>query len=149
MTQTIENDILIPEIGAVLREGKQVRFTPLGVSMRPWIEGGRDSVVLKKLPQVRVGDMVLADLGTRFVLHRVVRVLQGTTEEVILMGDGNIRGEEQCRIDAVLGTVICIEDPQGRRKPLTKGVIWRWLLPIRKYLLKIYRKIYLPHSQYR
>ena len=33
----IANDILIPEIERLLKDGKEVRFTPSGVSMRPFI----------------------------------------------------------------------------------------------------------------
>lgn len=43
MGHIVANDILIPEIAQMLAEGREVRFTPTGNSMRPWIEGGRDS----------------------------------------------------------------------------------------------------------
>ncbi len=49
MVYVVANDILIPEIAQMLAEGREVRFTPNGISMRPWIEGGRDSVVLRRL----------------------------------------------------------------------------------------------------
>ena len=35
----IANDILIPELTRLLNEEKEVRFTPAGTSMRPFIEG--------------------------------------------------------------------------------------------------------------
>ena len=149
MTKKVENEILIPEIAELLAEGKDVCFTPTGVSMRPFIEGGRDVVTLRKLPEVRVGDIVLAAINHQsqitnhkspkaFVLHRVIAV---DGNHVTLQGDGNLSGTEQCATADVLGTVVRIETPRGRRKWLTKGRIWYWIRGGRKWWLKIYRKL--------
>ena len=145
MVHVVNNDILIPDIRWELEAGKDVLFTPLGVSMRPWIEGGRDSVILRHTSTPKVGDMALAYIGPRYVLHRIIAI-EG--ERVTLMGDGNLRGTEQCTHKDIIGVVMTIHDPKGRKKPVTRGRLWVRLLPIRKYLLKIYRKIYLPISQY-
>lgn len=136
----LPNEILIPEIGRLLAEGYEVRFTPSGVSMRPFIEGGRDTVVLRQKEDVRVGDICLCKVGERFVLHRVIAVSENL---VTLMGDGNLTGTESCLIGDVLGTVIRVEWPSGRQKCLTDGRIWRVLLPLRRILLKLYRHSYL------
>lgn len=138
----IENDILIPELARLLSEEKEVRFTPSGVSMRPFIEGDKDSVVLAPLGRLpKIGDILLARVtgyaGRRtYVLHRLIRI-EG--EIYILQGDGNLSGEEQCRLEDIIGRVIRIESPKGYRKPLTRGRIWHALLPVRGFLLKIYR----------
>lgn len=138
----IENDILIPELARLLSEEKEVRFTPSGVSMRPFIEGDKDSVVLAPLGRLpKIGDILLARVtgyaGRRtYVLHRLIRI-EG--EIYILQGDGNLSGEEQCRLEDIIGRVIRIESPKGCRKPLTRGRIWHALLPVRGFLLKIYR----------
>ena len=169
----IENDILIPELARLLAEGKEVRFTPSGVSMRPFIEGDKDSVILAPLTrEPKRGDIVLAhavmpDKSTTYVLHRIVRITQSPiskhqtpiTRSVLplsegaasaekgspvthyyLQGDGNLQGEESCLREDILGYVVAIERPNGRRKCLTNGVLWNLLKPIRKYLLKLYRK---------
>lgn len=138
----VENDILIPELARLLNDEKEVRFTPSGVSMRPFIEGDRDSVVLAPLGRLpRKGDVILARVtgyaGNRtYVLHRLIRI-EGET--YILQGDGNLMGEEQCRLEDIIGRVVRIESPKGCRKPLTCGFLWHALLPVRKWLLKIYR----------
>lgn len=138
----IENDILIPELARLLSEEKEVRFTPSGVSMRPFIEGDKDSVVLAPLGRLpKVGDILLARVtgyaGRRtYVLHRLIRI-EG--ENYILQGDGNLAGEEQCKVEDIIGRVIRIESPKGCRKPLTRGRLWHALLPVRGFLLKIYR----------
>ena len=142
----VENDILIPELARLLNEEKEVRFTPSGVSMRPFIEGDKDSVVLAPLGRLpKRGDILLARVtgyaGRRtYVLHRLIRI-EG--ELYILQGDGNLMGEEQCRLENIIGRVVRIETPSGRRKPLTRGCIWHALFPVRKWLLKIYRHTWL------
>ncbi|MBR4706168.1 MAG: hypothetical protein IKP02_11380 [Paludibacteraceae bacterium] len=142
----IANDILIPELARLLADGKEVRFTPSGVSMRPFIEGDKDSVVLAQLTRApRVGDILLVQSETlcgkqTYVLHRLVRVEHAPQgESYILQGDGNLAGEEHCEQGDIIGRVIAIETPSGRRKPLTKGRLWYALKPARKWLLKIYR----------
>lgn len=138
MTKKVENNILIPEMASLLREGKDVRFTPTGVSMRPFIEGGKDVVILRKMPDVTVGDIALAAIGDAFVLHRVI-VVDG--ERVTLLGDGNIGRTEECTKSDILGTVIRIENSRGRRKLLTRGRLWYRIRGGRKWWLKIYRKL--------
>ena len=138
----IENDILIPELARLLSEGKEVRFTPAGVSMRPFIEGDKDSVILAPLNRApRRGDILLAQVQTlcgrtTYVLHRLIRI-EG--EQLILMGDGNLAGTEVCSRGDVIGVVTRIESPKGHRKMLTRGYLWYVLRPVRKWLLKIYR----------
>lgn len=144
MAHKIANDILIPEIARLIQGGQQVLFTPSGVSMRPFIEGGRDSVLLTAVDDpVRVGDIVLAKFGDIYVLHRVYRInpsSNSAASSIILMGDGNLRGEEHIRREDILAKVAAIRSPKGYRKPLTRGYLWRHLLPIRWLLLKVYRK---------
>jgi len=137
MPHLIANAILIPEIAQLVSEGKTVTFTPGGVSMRPFIEGGKDSVLLVRPEHLRVGDIILAEVSDeRYVLHRLI-ALDG--DHVTLMGDGNLRGEEYCIRENVLAKVREIRSPKGHRKPLTRGRLWHYALPLRRYLLKIYR----------
>ena len=138
----VANDILIPELARLLSEGKEVRFTPSGVSMRPFIEGDKDSVILEPVTDApRRGDMILAQVQTlcgrqTYVLHRLVRIEDDT---FVLQGDGNLGGEEYCKRGDIIGRVKLIESPKGRKKPITRGYLWFWLKPVRKWLLKIYR----------
>ena len=80
----VENNILIPEMGRLLRGGQQVVFTPGGVSMRPFIEGGKDSVTLEyPAPDtIRVGDILLCRIGERYVLHRLIGIEGARLEDV-------------------------------------------------------------------
>lgn len=145
----VANDILIPELARLIAGGKEVRFTPSGVSMRPFIEGDRDAVILAPLNrEPRVGDILLARVTNHqssptYVLHRLIRIedVLSTLDSplYILQGDGNLSGEEQCIRGDIIALVKHIETPSGRPKPLTRGRLWYAHKPLRKWLLKIYR----------
>lgn len=133
----LPNEIFIPEIARLVAEGRQVLFTPTGVSMRPFIEGGADNVTLVRPEHLQVGDIVLAEVQEQhYVLHRIY-ALKG--EQVTLMGDGNLQGQEHCPLRKVLAKVAAIHSPKGRRKPLTKAWLWRHMRLTRRIWLKIYR----------
>lgn len=135
---TFPDEVMMESIDALLAEGREVRFTPKGESMRPFIEGGRDSVILIKNNAVEVGDIVLAKLKDgRFVLHRVIAK---SGDCLTLMGDGNLLGTESALACDVMGTVVGIVKPDGRRVRPRKGRLWLKLMPFRKRLLWIYRK---------
>jgi hypothetical protein len=63
------------------------------------------------------------------------------------MGDGNLIGRERCRREDVIGKAVKIMKKDREidcQSPshLRKAAIWRSLLPIRRYLLAIYRRLY-------
>ena len=143
----VNNDILIPEMARLLSEGKEVRFTPSGVSMRPFIEGDRDAVIVAPFAEQhtpKIGQIVLAKTENPdhsvYMLHRII----GITDDGFfrLQGDGNLSGEEYCRRSNIYGFIRRIESPSGRPKLLTHGYLWRLLKPARKPLLKLYRKLH-------
>ena len=143
-TKTVPNAELIHEIGKLIEEGQEVIFKPKGVSMLPFIRGGRDSVLLRKADELKVGDIALAEISQgRYVLHRIEKI---EDEVIVLMGDGNLVGREKCRREDVMA--IAVKIIKGKRtidcqsrKHLRNAVIWRRLLPVRRYLLAIYRRI--------
>jgi len=147
MARLVENEVLLPEIERMLNEGKQVRFTPTGVSMRPWIEGGRDAVVLHRADkEVRAGQVLLCRVGERYVLHRLLRIAEDGT--LVLQGDGNLVGTETCRREDVMGRAVEVYNARGRRKWLPESTWWlRLPVVVRKYGLKIYRRIATSPSQ--
>ena len=136
--KVVANQVLLEDAAKLMEEGREVNFTPLGSSMLPFIKGGKDSVILRKMPSVEVGDIVLVRLeGPRYVLHRIIRK---DGNDLTLMGDGNIAGTEKCSTADVLGTVNAIIKGKRRVTP-GKGKWWRTLKPIRRYILAIYRRI--------
>ena len=135
----LPNEILLGEVAAVLREGREAVIIPTGSSMLPFIHGGRDRVVLCARPDVSVGDIVLVRIGEQYLLHRVIAA---DGDALTLMGDGNLAGTERCTVADVIGTVVEIIRPSGRHIRPGKGRLWRILRPLRRYLLGIYRRIF-------
>lgn len=142
----IPNNELFDEVCSLLEEGKRVSILAKGNSMLPFIRGGRDSVLLENAPEnIQRGDIVLFKTEGHYVLHRIICI---DGDRVTLMGDGNLSGREHCRRKDVVGKVVRILPP-GRKAidcntPLErkKAALWRILLPLRRYLLGCYRRIY-------
>lgn len=66
------NEVIIPEIAKLLDEGHSVTLELRGMSMRPFLEDGRDKAILiKPCSPLKVGDVVLAEVAPRrYALHR-------------------------------------------------------------------------------
>lgn len=144
---TVPNAILLAEVTEILQEGKDVILMTKGNSMLPFIRGEKDSVNLRKMDGVKVGDIVLAQVRKDvYVLHRVFAV---DGQDVTLMGDGNIRGTEHCTLSDISGTAFEILKANGKtvdcrsERALRQARLWRGLLPFRRYILAIYRRIFL------
>lgn len=146
-TREIEfsNSEFIPEIIKLLDEGHTVTLQLRGYSMRPFLENGRDKALLIKAKSLSVGAPVLAEVGEgRYVLHRIVKI-QG--DDVTLRGDGNL-GVEHCKVGDVKGEAIGFYRKGSDKIDKTNGLkwcvysfFWTRLLPLRRYLLAIYRRI--------
>ena len=143
--KTLGGDRIIKETIALLQEGRRVVLSVKGISMHPFIIGGRESVELvsPELP-LKVGDVVLAWVdGSHYVIHRIISI-EG--DHVTLMGDGYILGVEHCRMDEVAALAEYVITPNGKRRYLySKGRmrfarLWRRLLPVRRWILAIYRR---------
>lgn len=142
------NELLIPEIIRMMDEGHTVTLRLRGFSMRPFLEDNRDKALLTKAKNIKVGDAVLAETAPkRYVLHRVVAI-EG--DHVTLRGDGNL-GCEHCRKEDVKGFVIGFYRKGRNKLDRTDALKWRiysrlWmeLLPLRRYLLGAYRRIWIP-----
>lgn len=144
-TISIPNAVILEEARKLIDDGIEVTIKTKGVSMLPFIRGDRDSAVLVKCPDPQEWDIVLAKVSDgRYVLHRVIR-REG--DLLTLMGDGSIKAKERCSVSDVIGKTVRIETP-GKSIDCTsetekrKAAIWRKLLPLRRYILFIYRKIY-------
>lgn len=145
-TKQIANDILLPETARLIAEGHTVTHIVRGNSMNPFLKDRRDKVVLSSFTdnKLKRGAFILAqDITGRFVLHRIHHRNQ---KELILMGDGNIREKEISSTDRVAGLVIEVirkgkSYPCNGRTWRTYSYIWMLLLPIRRGILGIWRRI--------
>lgn len=144
--RVLPNNILMGEVSKLVAEGESVTIMTKGSSMLPFIVGERDSVVMKRIDNLKPGMIVLAYVeGRRYVLHRIISI---NGDVVTLMGDGNIVGVEHCHIADVKATATSIIRPSGvidcqSRNHIRKAALWKSLLPVRRYLLAIYRRLFI------
>ena len=132
-------DLLDKSIEEHLRNGKVVQAPTRGISMMPFIQGGLDKVLVRKQEEIGIGDIVMAPYHGMLILHRVYAI-EGA--KLILMGDGNLKGNEVVDKSEVWGTAIEIIKQNGRRRKPHKAWFWRHTLPLRGIMLKVCRKWY-------
>ena len=109
-----DDAMILSEAIRLVGEGVEVIFPVNGKSMRPFIEGGRDSVVLVRPENVKPMDVVLAKtVDNRYVIHRVMEM---AGDRVTLMGDGNLQGREHAERKQIYAKVTHVVHPNGYKK---------------------------------
>ena len=131
--RTIANRELFAIVRDTLLEGSTVRVSVKGQSMLPFFRSG-STITLRPIKEgdIRKYNVVMADAGHAFVVHRIVEV---TENEVLLFGDGNINRGERVTREMIYGAVDC------SALHLFFARIWWWLLPVRRYPLAIFRRV--------
>ena len=149
----IDNDAFFSDVLDVLREGKQATIPVKGFSMLPFIRGSKDLVVLERAGEdLKADDIVLFHIGPldggRWVMHRILAV---DGDAVDIMGDGVPKAHEHVHRKQIVAKAVTIlrggkrpVDPYSPRQ-LRLVHFWQRLLPLRRYLLFIYR--HLPWNQ--
>ena len=143
------NSVFLPEVVKLINEGHTATIRLRGFSMRPFLEDNRDKALLTKPVSFNIGDPVLAEIRPGFfVLHRIINI-DKQRDLVLLRGDGNI-STESCRLQDVKATVVGFYrkgrkdiDLVSGRKWKIYSKIWTALYPIRRYLLFVYRHIFI------
>ncbi len=137
------NDIFIPQVTKFISKGYGVNINVNGSSMRPFIEGQRSEVMLIPAKKIQVGDIVLARIDTRYILHRIIKI---TANYIVLQGDGNISRTEICKKEDVIAKCDAIIKKSNGHTRYTHGIwwntkcrLWYFFRPIRQQLLAIYR----------
>lgn len=132
-TRSISNRELFSIVRDTLLEGKSVRVSVNGESMLPFFRSG-STITLRpvKKEDIRKYNVVMADAGHAFVVHRIIEV---GDDMVTLLGDGNYIGTEHVSPDKIYGVVDC------SALHILFAKIWLWLRPVRRYPLAIFRRV--------
>ena len=140
----IRNELFFAEILSRIAEGKRPRLLPRGSSMRPFIRGAQDQIVLSPLTEdsYQVGRVVLARIARGYLVHRIVRIDGGV---FTLRGDGNPYQREQCTQEEILAEVTTVH--RGKQViEVGDKLWWRYerLWPesdtLRRIALALYRR---------
>jgi hypothetical protein len=132
-TRTIDNRELFSIVRDTLLEGEKVRVSVKGQSMLPFFRSG-STITLRPVREqdIRKYNVVMADAGHAFVVHRVIEV---NGDKVTLLGDGNYNGTERVTRDKIYGVVDC------SALHLFFAKIWLWMCPVRRFPLAIFRRV--------
>ena len=131
--RTISNREIFAIARDTLLEGSTVRIAVNGESMLPFFRSG-STILLRPVHEedIRKYNVVMADAGHAFVVHRIVKV---DDNKITLLGDGNIYGTESVSRDKIYGVVDC------SAIHLFFAKIWLWLRPVRRFPLAIFRRV--------
>ncbi|MDD2512138.1 MAG: hypothetical protein PHH64_06420 [Proteiniphilum sp.] len=144
----VSNPLFFGIVKEEIATGRAIRIKTKGVSMRPFIVGGKDELILRQADDhsFHRGAILLAELGEqRQVAHRVCRI-EG--EEITLRGDGSLQLTEVCGRGDVIAEVVAVV---RKGKMVEKGSScwnrYRYLWPSSPFMRKVALKIYslLPH----
>ena len=143
---TMDNSIFLPQVVQLINEGHKATIVARGNSMRPFIEDNRDKLVFSQVDSLSVGDVILAEVTKgHFVCHRIEQL---TDEMVAMRGDGNVMGTEVFPRDHVRAKLVQVVR-NGKTYTLATSRTWKlysavWpkLLPVRRYLLGLYRLLW-------
>lgn len=133
-----------PVIEEVIRFGGKIRLTVTGMSMYPLLRNRLDSVLLKKVSEIKKYDILLytREDGS-YVLHRAVNLKEGFVD---IIGDGESRIEENVPREKIIAVVDEIK--RGKRIIKINSFlykmycrIWTAIIPFRVRLLNTYIKI--------
>jgi hypothetical protein len=141
----ITDERIIEEAARLAGEGICVTLPVNGHSMLPFIIGGKESVILQRPKEAKVGDVVLAWADDRrYVVHRIISI---DGDSITLMGDGNLAGTEHCATGDIKARVTHVVGADGKAHDLYSpwrrraARLWWHLRPVRRYLLAIYRRL--------
>jgi len=144
----IPADAFFGNIEQMISEGKSVEMRCFGGSMRPYLWGdGSETIVISPFSQEELipGAIVAFCYHGKYICHRIIR---RDGDILLIQGDGLIEKHEQVLISDIIGIIRTIIHRNG--KPVstqTKAArlywrLWIRLLPIRKYLLRVYQVIH-------
>ncbi len=144
---TVSNSELFNEVAEMVASGHRVEIVGKGSSMFPFIRGGKDKMVLRKIDDFSIekGNLLLVKMGSgNYVLHRVKKYDDRT---VTLQGDGNLRVVETCYVEDIIAEAV--EVIRGKKRIIKGSFTWKlfYLLSeqpywIRRVVLAVWRRIF-------
>lgn len=142
MPSSITLNDLIPTIKEVVNSGNEATFVPNGESMKPFLHGGKDTIILKKpeFPLNKYDIPLYVRQNGTVVLHRIVKVKDTEKGRLyFLRGDNTWALEEGISAENIVAVVskfrrkgkwYSVQDKNYR----FYSVFWCKIFPIRKFI---------------
>ncbi len=144
--KTVRLEEMLPVIEETLSAGGTVKIPITGTSMRPLLYCGRDTVTLSapQFPLQKFDLPLYRRKNGAFVLHRVIAVEQDGT--YTMCGDNQWVKEHGIRDTQIIGITVEITRKgktfsSSSRKYKLYVRVWHFLLPVRKFLVKLRGKL--------
>ena len=143
-----DKSIMMEEIRTLISKGHTVSLTVKGNSMNHFIVHLRDQMTLGpwKDEDIRKGCVALVkDIRGNYLIHRIIKRDEKT---VTLIGDGNVGLYETAKTDDIIGIMYSITR-KGKVWSTDSKVwklyswIWMFILPLRRWPLGLWRRIFL------
>jgi len=142
----IPKHILIEEVEKLISTGQTVELKVEGRSMRPYLRGGKDVIVLFPVQpaDLKRGDIVLFCYHNNYIFHRIVKI---ENDNLLIQGDGICKHYEKALKSDVIGIVQQIIRPDGKKfstHNFSSKIYWNcWFFfrPLRRYLLAFYDRL--------
>jgi signal peptidase I len=131
MAASLPADAWLPSYADILRrwlaEGRLARLPLSGLSMEPTISSGVHLVLEACAPDaIRAGDVVVYEDASGLICHRVLRRRPAADAPALLTkGDGLRVPPAWVSATSVVGRVVAIESPEGRRSLTAPRERWR------------------------
>lgn len=126
--------VIRPLIDDAFEKGRSFTFTPNGVSMKPFIKGGRTSVTIEKYTGgAKRFDIVFYQRDDKkYVMHRIVKVYDNSF---------GICGDNQWWIESVKNEQIFAIVTEVDEKKLPGGFIYLHTLALRRFIIHVIKYI--------
>ncbi len=129
---------IYPILAEKLKDGKTFSFCAEGVSMHPYIKGGKDIVTLGPVTEkLKKDDVVFYQRKNgQFVLHRIIKI--SDSNDILLCGDNQFLIEKGISKDQIFALLLKVEKDSRIISPEDfKSKLWCKFLPLRRFSLRI------------
>jgi len=143
--RVVPSDIFINDIEKMLSDGNNVELRCLGNSMHPYLRGdGSEKIIASPFSpdDLIPGAIVLFRFQGKHICHRII---MREEDHLLMQGDGTINKQEHVTVSDVIGIIRIIirrnKKPVSTKNKAAKRYwrCWVRLMPVRRYLLFIYR----------
>ena len=128
---------LVPEIKKIVNDGGVFPLAVTGISMRPFLTEGVDTVFIEKADKttLRCGDPVFIFRNNNAILHRIYKL---TDDGFFMKGDAHIKSDGFFSFDDIVGVVkYALNEKTNKKRKLNTPFI-RFLVKLNRIRIHLF-----------